>query len=100
MSQLKSAMKSAKKRGRTAKENVPLSAVRSSSRKRNHSADASLSGTVARSSSRARTRGLVDANNLETPANGRYMGVVVVTCIVIVPSSLSSSLRAICRIRM
>jgi len=71
VSQLKSAMKSAKKRGRTAKENVPLSAVRSSSRKRNHSADASLSGTVARSSSRTRTRGLVDANNLETPANGR-----------------------------
>ena len=34
VSQLKSAMKTAKKRGRTAKENVPSSAVRASSRKR------------------------------------------------------------------
>jgi len=72
VSQLKSAMKTAKKRGRTAKENVPSSAVRASSRKRNQSADATIvSGTLGRSSSRSRTRGLVDATNLETPAIGR-----------------------------
>ena len=72
VSQLKSAMKTAKKRGRTAKENVPSSAVRASSRKRNQSADATIvSGTLGRSSSRSRTRGLVDATNFETPANGR-----------------------------
>ena len=72
VSQLKSAMKTAKKRGRTTKENVPSSAIRASSRKRNQSADATIvSGTLGRSSSRSRTRGLVDATNLETPANGR-----------------------------
>ena len=58
VNQLKSAMKTAKKRGRIAKENVPSSAVRASSRKRNQSADATIvSGTVGRSSSRSRTRG-------------------------------------------
>jgi len=72
VNQLKSAMKTAKKRGRIAKENVPSSAVRASSRKRNQSADATIvSGTLGRSSSRSRTRGLIDATNLETPANGR-----------------------------
>ena len=69
VSQLKSAMKTAKKRGRTAKENVPGTAVRQSARKRNISEDGG--GTATRSSSRSRTRGLIDATNLETPANGR-----------------------------
>jgi len=72
VSQLKSAMKTAKKRGRTAsaKENEPRTAVRQSARKRNMSED-QVCTTATRSSSRSRTRGLVDATNLETPANAR-----------------------------
>ena len=59
------------KRGRTTKENLPSSAVRASSRKRNLSADVTIvSGTLGRSSSRSRTRGLVDATNFGTQANG------------------------------
>ena len=71
VSQLKSAMKTAKKRGRaaSAKENVPGTAVRQSARKRNISEDGG--GTATRSSSRTRTRGLVDTTNFETPANAR-----------------------------
>merc|ERR1712114_22434 len=69
VSQLKSAMKTARKRG-TRKENEPGSAVRASSRKRNPSADRDY-GTLTRTSSRSRTRGLTDASNLQTPANRR-----------------------------
>ena len=69
VSQLKSAMKTARKRGGR-KENQPGSAVRASSRKRNPSADKDY-GTLTRTSSRSRTRGLTDASNLQTPANRR-----------------------------
>jgi len=69
---LKSAIKTAKKRGRPGKkENAPGTAVRQSSRKRNKSADDTATDSVLRSSSRSRTRGLVDATNLQTPAQGR-----------------------------
>jgi len=69
---LKSAIKTAKKRGRPGKkENEPGTAVRQSSRKRNKSADESATDSVLRTSSRSRTRGLVDATNLQTPAQGR-----------------------------
>jgi len=67
VSQLKSAMKTARKRG-TRKENEPGSAVRASSRKRNPSADRDYE-TLTRTSSRSRTRGLADSTNLQTPAN-------------------------------
>jgi len=68
VSQLKSAMKTAKKRGRaaSAKENGPGTAVRQSARKRNASED--RGSTISRTSSRSRTRGLVDTTNMETPA--------------------------------
>merc|ERR1719158_2430193 len=66
VSQLKSAMKTARKRG-ARKENMPESAVRASTRKRNPSADKDYE-TVTRTSSRSRTRGLTDSTNLQTPA--------------------------------
>ena len=53
VSQLKSAMKTARKRGGR-KENQPGSAIRASSRKRNSSADKD-DGTLTRTSSRSRT---------------------------------------------
>ena len=69
MDMLKSAMKTAKKKGRPKKENDP-GTVRKSSRSK--SADQTVGGdTVTRTSSRSRTRGLTDASNLQTPAQGR-----------------------------
>ena len=76
VSQLKSAMKTARKRG-ARKENIPGSAVRASTRKRNPSADKDYE-TVTRTSSRSRTRGLTDSTNLQTPATTGRRGRVAV----------------------
>jgi len=75
VSQLRSAMKSTKKKTATKKkaENQPASAVRASSRKKAMSDNQGTGiNTATRSSSRSRTRGIDESNSaMATPANTR-----------------------------